>query len=292
MSSSYQLITPLPPPLLLSSLLFSSPLLLLSSPSPIIPSPIYSPCSLFIFSSPMVFFLSAYLPTSLLLSSPLPSLLSAHFFSPLPALDSPLLYPLSSTLSPLLIPLSFPLPSLNCSCFSSPLSYHLSPLLYPLLFSLIQRSDLDRKKQWEEMNDPKAHEIFLQFLENLLRTDYFDISLPIIFQCVTALLSNQYDSSTFPNDIHSDSSSAYGSGSGSDSSWLSVSPSATSGRFRLLSLGLRMIRKSLTLPNAPSGPRRRVLRERIIRCSLAYFEAKPVWVDPQASSAGREIERK
>ena len=61
---------------------------------------------------------------------------------------------------------------------------------------------------------------------------------------------------------------------------------STVGRFRLLCLGLRMLRKSLTLPHGPSGPRRRVLRERIVSCCLAYFQAKPVWVGLQAPSSG------
>ena len=132
-------------------------------------------------------------------------------------------------------------------------------------------------------------------MENLLRSDSSDVSLPIVFQCVTALLNDSRKSPAPPSDdsksdthTHADADSDGDSDGDADpgSYSLSTTPMATGGRFRLLCLGLRMLRKSLTLPHAPSGPRRRVLRERIVSCCLVYFQAKPVWVGLQAPSSG------
>ena len=140
-------------------------------------------------------------------------------------------------------------------------------------------------------------------MENLLRSDSSDVSLPIVFQCVTALLNDSRKSPAPPSDdsksdshthaaadthAHTDADSDGDSDGDADpgSYSLSTTPMATGGRFRLLCLGLRMLRKSLTLPHAPSGPRRRVLRERIVSCCLAYFQGKPVWIGLEASSSG------
>ena len=132
-------------------------------------------------------------------------------------------------------------------------------------------------------------------MENLLRSDSSDVSLPIVFQCVTALLNDSRKSPAPPSDdsksdthTHADADSDGDSDGDADpgSYSLSTTPMATGGRFRLLCLGLRMLRKSLTLPHAPSGPRRRVLRERIVSCCLAYFQGKPVWIGLEASSSG------
>ena len=139
-------------------------------------------------------------------------------------------------------------------------------------------------------------------MENLLRSDSSDVSLPIIFQCVSALLNNLNNGPSLPTNISKLDSSADadadadGDADGDSGSYsLSTYPNSNSnsnsavGRFRLLCLGLRMLRKSLTLPHGPSGPRRRVLRERIVSCCLVYFQAKPVWVGLQAPSSGLDL---
>ena len=107
-------------------------------------------------------------------------------------------------------------------------------------------------------SDPRPHAALTALLEQLLRTDAFNTSLAPLSQCVTSLLAPPLT--------------------------ISSHPSAISARFRLLSLSLRIVRKSLVTPGAPSGPQRRVLRERIVSTCLSHFESPPVWLEQQAQS--------
>ena len=107
-------------------------------------------------------------------------------------------------------------------------------------------------------SDPRPHVTLTALLEQLLRTDAFNTSLAPLFQCVTSLLAPPLT--------------------------LSSHPFAISARFKLLCLSLRIVRKCLVTAGAPSGPQRRVLRERIISSCLSYFESPPVWLEQQAAS--------
>ena len=122
---------------------------------------------------------------------------------------------------------------------------------------------------WESDFDPLPHQALTLFLDHLIRIDATNTSLSPILQCISTLL--------LPSTLSSPSTST--STSITSACALTSHPLAAVTHFRLLSFALRLLRKSLTTPGAPSGPLRRVLRERIVRSCLAYFEAPTVWMD-------------
>jgi hypothetical protein len=111
--------------------------------------------------------------------------------------------------------------------------------------------------------DPRPHESLTIFLEQLHRTDAFNISLSPLFQCVSTLLCAPLSLSTRPNSVAC--------------------------RFRLLSLAMRLVRHCLTIPGAPCGPLRRTLRERAVRSCLSYFEVPSVWVEREDSPGDHRV---
>jgi hypothetical protein len=72
-------------------------------------------------------------------------------------------------------------------------------------------------------NNPQSHEILTNFLEQLLRTDVFNQSISVVFDCLCTLLSEKYQKMIIDN--------SYG----------------ISCRFRILNLGLRVLKRSLTV---------------------------------------------
>jgi hypothetical protein len=72
-------------------------------------------------------------------------------------------------------------------------------------------------------DNPQSHEILTNFLEQLLRTDVFNQSISILFDCLCTLLSEKYTKMIISN------------------------PNGISCRFRFLNLGLRVLKKSLTV---------------------------------------------
>ena len=111
--------------------------------------------------------------------------------------------------------------------------------------------------------DPRPHECLTIFLEQMHRTDVFNISLSPLFQCVSTLLCAPLVLSTRPNSVAC--------------------------RFRILSLAMRLVRHCLTIPGAPGGPMRRILRERAVRSCLGYFEVPSVWVEREDSPGEEHV---
>ena len=54
-------------------------------------------------------------------------------------------------------------------------------------------------------------------------------------------------------------------------------PSSTSAKFLLLCLGIQVLHRAMHAKNAPNVHRRRILRERIYRCALEYFNGPSQW---------------
>jgi hypothetical protein len=125
------------------------------------------------------------------------------------------------------------------------------------LAALKEGNEVFRGVNGPEDADPRPHESLTTFLEQLHRTDAFNISLSPLFHCVSTLLCAPLSLSTRPN--------------------------AVACRFRLLSLAMRLVRHCLTIPGAPCGPMRRILRERAVRSCLSYFEVPSVWVEREDS---------
>ena len=138
---------------------------------------------------------------------------------------------------------------------------------HPEVFSALEGS----VGGWESDFDPLPHQTLTLFLEQLIRIDATNTSLSPVLQCISTLLlplHSAYTSSTSTSTSTATSSCA-----------LTTHPLAAVTHFRLLSFAMRLLRKSLTTPGAPSGPLRRVLRERVVRSCLSYFEAPPIWMD-------------
>ena len=126
---------------------------------------------------------------------------------------------------------------------------------------------------WESDFDPLPHQTLTLFLEQLIRIDATNTSLSPVLQCMSTLLMPLISASSSASPTLTSTSSS------TSACALSTHPLAAVTHFRLLSFAMRLLRKSLTTPGAPSGPLRRVLRERVVRSCLAYFEAPPVWMD-------------
>ena len=127
---------------------------------------------------------------------------------------------------------------------------------------------------WESDFDPLPHQALTLFLDHLIRIDATNTSLSPVLQCISTLLLPATSSSSSTSTSTSTSTS-----SATSACALTSHPLAAVTHFRLLSFALRLLRKSLTTPGAPYGPLRRVLRERVVRSCLAYFEAPTVWMD-------------
>ena len=138
---------------------------------------------------------------------------------------------------------------------------------HPEVFSALEGS----VGGWESDFDPLPHQTLTLFLEQLIRIDATNTSLSPVLQCISTLLLPLHSAST--------SSTSTSTSTATSSCALTTHPLAAVTHFRLLSFAMRLLRKSLTTPGAPSGPLRRVLRERVVRSCLSYFEAPPVWMD-------------
>jgi hypothetical protein len=111
----------------------------------------------------------------------------------------------------------------------------------------------------------QSHKLLVEFFSHILETDAFNTSLVIVTSCMNSLLSMETASP--------------------GRSGLARTQRTITARFHLLSLGVRLLRKAITAPGTVSPTSRRVLRERIIRASLEFFDGAPLWTDPLASAS-------
>ena len=106
----------------------------------------------------------------------------------------------------------------------------------------------------------RVHELLVAFCEGLLRSDVHSICLPVLFRGVTALLLQSQPCSSHSGTRLDQQASIF------------LHPHAAPARFRLLSLGMRVLRRAVSAPGVP------------IRCSsvstLPYYPAPPISPPP------------